>query len=252
MLPSGVARLSLDTTDTVNAYSLLATAAPKNTSGGTGQSAKTEGDLPTAPYMTAEQARASHDNVWLGRLNAVLEIATLATDYLFTFTTLMNAADQTLFQVSVAIIVLQLVLRLAMALAPLTYGGNLANLWDNGTLMSYFLGVAVATLDMQGGIERINKSLKLPDKNHSTYQSKAVGKGRQLQESLLYCGILMLFFEDLPELVSTWTSSSTATHARAPSQHRARAACSTQPPQRAAVRQSSSWPPQRQPPAAQP
>ena len=166
-------------------------------------------------YKDPEDERQRHRNTWFDRLDAIVELATCATDVVFTFVVLWNSwkkaldtAGKTavyagLFYASVSVLSLQLFLRLVMALYPLTF-------YDKGEYISwktYGQGVLTTLVDPLYGIKLINKAnlgqlIDIGDKI----------KGEvQLQYSLLFAGILLLILEDIPEL-GTCTAPIRASH----------------------------------------
>jgi hypothetical protein len=152
-------------------------------------------------YKDPEDERQRHRNKWFDRLDAIVELATCATDVVFTFVVLLKKAFDTagktavyagLFYASVSVLSLQLFLRLVMALYPLTYyrqGWGIS--WT-----TYGQGVLTTLVDPLYGIKLINKA----NLGQHKYTEDKIKGERQLQYSLLFAGILLLILEDIPEL----------------------------------------------------
>ena len=78
-----------------------------------------------------------------------------------------------------------------MALLPLTY----TDLQDLDLLV-YAKGVAITLVDPLYGVKVLHRANKDKDK----LATSKVAAERQLQYSLLYAGVLLLLFQDMPEL----------------------------------------------------
>ena len=141
-------------------------------------------------YTDPELARQTYILGWADKLDAMFEFATAATDVTFTFVTL-GATGGTLYKVSYSVLATQLALRLVMALLPLTYT-DLRDL----DLLVYAKGVAITLVDPLYGANVIHRANNDRDK----LATSKVAAERQLQYSLLYAGVLVLAFEDMPEL----------------------------------------------------
>ena len=151
-------------------------------------------------YKDPEDERQRHRNTWFDRLDAIVELATCATDVVFTFVVLWKKALDTagktavyagLFYASVSVLSLQLFLRLVMALYPLTFYD-----WGQITWKTYGQGVLTTLVDPLYGIKLINKA----NLGQLKYTVDKIKGERQLQYSLLFAGILLLILEDIPEL----------------------------------------------------
>ena len=141
-------------------------------------------------YTNPELERQKHTLAWAEKLDAVFEFATAATDVTFTFV-ILAASGSALYEWSCAVLATQLALRLVMALLPLTY----TDLQDLDLLV-YAKGVAITLADPLYGVKVLHDANKDKDK----LATSKVAAERQLQYSLLYAGVLMLAFEDVPEL----------------------------------------------------